>query len=101
MINVLATIKLKPGVRDQFVSIFNENVPAVLAENGCIEYFPATDVDAGLEVQSLDSDTVTVIEKWESLDALHVHLKAPHMTSYREKVKDMVEGVSLKVLAKS
>ena len=41
---------------------------------------------------------MTVIEKWESLDDLHVHLSAPHMLAYREKVSSMVEGVMLKVL---
>ncbi len=100
MINVLATIKLKPGVRAEFLKHFNDNVPAVLAEDGCHEYFPAIDLDSGLDVQTLDADAVTVIEKWESVDALHAHLAAPHMAVYKEKVKDMVVSVSLKVLEK-
>jgi quinol monooxygenase YgiN len=37
-------------------------------------------------------------EKWESLEALHAHLRAPHMLTYREQVKDMVEDLSLNVL---
>jgi quinol monooxygenase YgiN len=39
------------------------------------------------------------VEAWESLDALRNHLKAPHMLDYKEKVKDMVKSVSLKVLS--
>ncbi len=39
-----------------------------------------------------------MIEKWKSVEALHEHFKAPHMASYRENVKDMVQGVSIKVL---
>jgi quinol monooxygenase YgiN len=54
------------------------------------------DVDSGLPPQHLDR--VTVIEKWESLEALHAHLRAPHMLTYREQVKDMVEDLSLNVL---
>ena len=46
----------------------------------------------------LEPDTVVVIEKWDSLDALRNHLASPHMLAYREKVKELVLGVSLKVL---
>ncbi|MBE9521553.1 MAG: antibiotic biosynthesis monooxygenase, partial [Proteobacteria bacterium] len=67
-------------------------------ENGCIEYFPAVDIDADLPPQSLDENVVTIIEKWENLEALRDHLNAPHMLAYKEKVKNIVEDVSLKVL---
>ena len=39
-----------------------------------------------------------VIEKWESVEALKKHLEAPHMVRYRRTVKDMVTGVSIRVL---
>ena len=98
MISVIATISLKPGTRADFLKVFNANVPAVLAENGCAEYFPAIDVDAKLDAQSKDENAVVVIEKWESLDALHAHLQAPHMVEFREKAGEMIQGISLKVL---
>ena len=101
MINVIATITVKPECRDEFLKIFNDNVPAVLAESGCLEYFPCVDADSGLSIQEKDDTAVTIVEKWETLDALHAHLKAPHMAAYKEKVKDMVTGLSLKVLQKS
>jgi quinol monooxygenase YgiN len=43
-------------------------------------------------------NVVTSIEKWESLKALREHLEAPHMPAYREKVTNIVTGLSLKVL---
>jgi quinol monooxygenase YgiN len=98
MINVIATIKLNPGTRDEFVKIFNANVPAVLAEDGCIEYVPSIDVDSGLDNQNKDENAVVVIEKWETLEHLHAHLTAPHMISFREKAGDMIAGLSLKIL---
>ena len=100
MINVIATINLKPGKRAEFLKIFNANVPACLAEDGCIEYFPTIDVDAKLERQSKDENAVIVIEKWESVEALHAHLEAPHMLEFRENAGDMIEGITLKVLEK-
>lgn len=98
MISVIASVRMKTGKRSEFLEIFKSNVPKVRKEKGCIEYFPAVDVDSGLPPQSLDENVVTIIEKWESLEALRDHLNAPHMLSYREKVKDIVEDVSLKVL---
>ena len=98
MINVVATISLKPGTRAEFLKIFNANVPAVLAEDGCVEYVPTVDVDSGLEAQRKDEDSVVVIEKWETLAALHAHLEAPHMLEFRKNAGEMMEGVSLKVL---
>lgn len=98
MINVVASISLKPGTREQFLQHFNANVPEVRRETGCLEYFPAIDVDADIAIQLQNADEVTVIEKWESVAALHAHLAAPHMKAYQEQVKDLVVGVSLKVL---
>lgn len=98
MINVLASIRIKRGQRAEFLEIFKANVPSVRAENGCIEYLPTIDVDTGLPPQVLDENIVTIVEKWESLDALRDHLKAPHMLAYKENVKNMVEDVSLRVL---
>lgn len=98
MVIVLASISVKPECHSEFLEIFKANVPAVKAEQGCIEYSPTLDVDAGLPPQVLDKDVVTIVEKWESLDALQVHLTAPHMLVYRDKVEKMVTDVSLKVL---
>jgi quinol monooxygenase YgiN len=98
MINVIASIRVKPGRLSEFLEIFKSNVPSVREESGCIEYFPAVDIDADLPPQSLDENVVTIIEKWENLEALRDHLNAPHMLAYKEKVKDIVEGVSIKVL---
>src|SRR5271157_914299 len=98
MINVIASIRLNTGSLSDFLEIFKANMPKVREEKGCIEYFPAIDIDAKLPPQILDENVVTVIEKWGSLEALHDHLETPHMLAYREKVKDIVAELSLKVL---
>ena len=99
MIHVLATIEVKSGRREEFLAEFRRVVPLVLAETGCLEYGPAVDVATGLTAQGpLRDDVVTVIEKWEGLDALKDHLAAPHMAEYKERVKGLVLGVSLQVV---
>ena len=98
MIHVIASIRVQPGRLSRFLEIFKSNMPAVRAEKGCIEYRPTVDVETGLPPQLLEPDTVVVIEKWDSLDALRNHLASPHMLAYREKVKELVSSLSLKVL---
>ena len=98
MISVIASIHIKEGKLETFIDIFKANVPAVLKEKGCKEYFPAVDLPADLPIQELNKNVVTIIEKWDSLDDLKAHLSAPHMLEYREKTKDFVEKISVKVL---
>lgn len=99
MISVIATITTKPDQRNAFVAIFKELMPQVRAEDGCIEYFPAVDVDSGIDMQGGARDhVVTVLEKWESLDALKSHLDAPHMHEFRGRVQALVESLTLQVV---
>ena len=99
MVQVIATIELRPGCRNDFLIRLNENVPKVKAEKGCLAYDPSIDLDSGLPVQGeIRPNVVVLIEAWTDLDALHAHLKTPHMAAYREAVKDYVTTVSLQVL---
>jgi len=98
MVYVIASISVKPEGKAKFLEIFKANMPAVRAEAGCWGYHPTVDTETGLPPQRLNPAVVTIIEKWSSLDALRAHLAAPHMAAYREKVKDLVTGLELKVL---
>lgn len=98
MVNVIASIRVKTGRRSDFLEAFKANVSNVKKEKGCIEYVPTVDVDAKLPPQVLDENVVTILEKWESLEALLDHLGSPHMAAYREKTKDLVEDMSVKIL---
>jgi quinol monooxygenase YgiN len=100
MIHVIATITLNEGQREPFLAEFRKLVPLVRTEQGCLEYGPTVDVATGLALQgSMRGNVVTVVEKWESVDALKKHLQAPHMIAYRPKVKDFVKETVLQVLA--
>jgi len=101
MICVIATIEVKPGKRREYLDIFNSNlVPAVRAEDGCVEYGPAVDAETDIRLQiPMRDNVVTVLEKWESLDALKAHMKAPHMAEYKQAVADIVTGLELQILA--
>jgi len=98
MINVIASIKIKEEYLDAFIKIFKANVPNVLEEKGCLKYEPCRDMPTGLPIQEADPSTVTIVECWVSPDDLMTHLSAPHMVDYKEKTKDMVESITVKVL---
>jgi quinol monooxygenase YgiN len=99
MIHVIATVEVVAGKRDAFLAEFRRVVPLVLAEAGCLEYGPTVDVASGIAVQAPPRDNVvTIIEKWQSLDALRAHLGAAHMQEYRGRVKELIAGVKLQVL---
>lgn len=99
MIHVLAVITTKPGMRDSVLENFRANVPAVKAEDGCIEYGAAVDIADAHPIQThYGADTFVVIEKWASVDALKAHGAAAHMKAYGANTRDMVVGRAIHVL---
>lgn len=98
MVRVVASIRVKKGSLSEYVALFRENVPNVLAEDGCLEYAPCTDAPTGWPTQVLDDQCMTVVEKWESMEALQAHSQAPHMLAFRKRAGHLVEGVELQVL---
>ena len=100
MIHVVAVLTAKPGKRAEVLKHFNANVPAVRAEQGCIEYGAAVDADNALAFQTKwGPDTFLVIEKWDSMDALRAHAAAPHMAAYGAKVKEMIASRVIHILS--
>jgi quinol monooxygenase YgiN len=101
MIHVVAIITTKPGQRAVVLEAFDANVPAVRAENGCIEYGAAVDLmpSLGAMQANFGPDTFVVIEKWESPDALRAHAASPHMTAYGAKTKDLLASRVIHVLS--
>jgi len=100
IVHVVAVITTKPGVRARVLEMFNANVPAVLAEEGCIAYEATIDTEnAGPMQAAFGPDTFVVIEKWESMEALGAHARAPHMKEYGAKTKDMLADRKIHILS--
>ena len=99
MIHVIAVITAKPGQRENILTHFRANVPAVRAEKGCIEYGAAVDADTSLPIQAkCGPDTFLVVEKWESVDALKAHAAAPHTAAYAGKTKEFIASRAIHIL---
>jgi quinol monooxygenase YgiN len=100
MIHVVAVITAKPGQREAILAAMRQNIPAVQAEEGCIEYIPVTDApDIGPFQTRLGEDSFMVLEKWASAAALAAHAKAPHMAEYGRRTKDLIASRVIHVLS--
>ena len=102
IVHVLAILTTKPGQRDAVLALFNANVPAVLAEEGCIAYEATIDTEnAGPMQTQFGPDTFVVVEKWESMAALGAHAVSDHMKAYGASTKDMLADRVIHILSPS
>jgi len=98
-VHVLAVITAKPGLRGQILEAFKANVPAVHAEDGCIEYGAVLDAEGVGFSTPYGGDTFVVVEKWASLDALKAHAASDHMKAYAAKTKELIADRVIHVLS--
>ena len=83
--------------QEQALQILNDNIPNVLAEDGCIRYEGCVDANAGVGAPS-DPNAVTILETWKSPEHLKTHLATPHMATYREAVTPLRESSTVTVV---
>jgi quinol monooxygenase YgiN len=87
MIHVIAILSAKPNQQHALLDAFASIVPAVLAENGCIEY--SVTVDTPDANPAFGVGTVIVIEKWDSRAVLKAHAASSHMAAFSARTKDL------------
>ena len=96
MIHVIAILTARPGLREKVLQAFNANVPNVLAEDGCIEYGAAVDIEGA--VPAFGPDTFVVVEKWRDLAALKAHAASAHMQAYSTATREWMDKRAVHVL---
>ena len=100
MIHVIAIITAKPGQREKILEAARANIPAVRAEDGCIEYGVGVDAEGlGSFQTKFGADTFVFVEKWRDADALKAHAAAPHMAAYAAKVKELIDRRVVHILS--
>ena len=101
MIKVIATLTAKSGLRDEMLAEFSKVVAKVQAEDGCLEYDVWVDMPSHIATdQDGRPDTLVVVEKWESPEALEDHLIAKHMNEFRQATRHLLESITLEILEK-
>lgn len=94
MITLICSIITKDGCKQKFLDALLDMVPQVRQEDGCIAYSGYQDISAEYSTQWFHENRITIVEVWRDEAALRAHWKAPHMSVYREKTRDLVEEKS-------
>ena len=98
MLNLIVTMRIKPGHMDAFLAVCAELRPQVLREPGCRGYDYLRDVAVTLHRPTpVDPDCITLLERWDSIEALQAHMETPHMRAAGARLKDLRESVELRV----
>ncbi len=90
MIYVIATIASVPGKAAELIAGARHCIDATRREEGCISYDYVQDTEK--------PDTVMVIERWSSREALAAHFKAPHLAQWREVRRPFVKSTKVEIV---
>jgi len=98
MLNVIVDMRIREGRMQEFLAACAELRPLVLGEAGCHGYEYTRDVASPFNPElPIEADRVTLLERWESLEALKAHLETPHMKASGTKMKGMRVSVDIRL----
>lgn len=86
MIKVVAKNYIQEGKFDEIVALYRELIEETVKEPGCIKY--------ELYQDSQDPRILTMIEEWESMEALAAHEVSEHFVRIFPLLKELVTGDS-------
>lgn len=86
---VLAKVEPKQGCQDSILEVSGELISESLLEEGNIDY---------QLLKSINDDTLTFVEKWESPDALKRHMASPHFLNFTEESDEFIEKMTVQVI---
>ena len=86
---VLAKVYPKNGCRDTVIELSQDLIENTLAEDGNIDY---------QLLSSINDNTLTFVEKWQSLEALQKHMASPHFKIFGDETSDFVENMEIQVV---
>jgi quinol monooxygenase YgiN len=100
MIQVIAIIHAKPGMRSKILDFLYANVPMVRAEPGCVEYMATADASGAPGLQTpIGPDSFIVFERWADMPSFQAHADAPHVITYRQKTAEFIASRTVHVLS--
>jgi len=98
MVHVIASVTVQPNTLSDALVIYKNFAPKVHQEKGCLMYQPTLDIETQIGTQKKDTNTITVIEKWEDMASFDAHLLAPHVIQFRADMKGIIKSITIKVL---
>jgi quinol monooxygenase YgiN len=76
MLLIAGSFRIGIGVTEEVLAACRKVMLATHAEEGCLDYVFSAD--------PLDEKILHVFERWESIECLEEHSKAPHIGPFRE-----------------
>ncbi len=98
MIYSVVTMIIKDGKMEEFLNVCKKLRPLVLAEQGCMQYDYVKDIDIPTQShqEAVNENRITLYEKWESMDALHIHSQKDYMKEYGKNVSSLRDSVTIR-----
>ncbi|GGE22103.1 antibiotic biosynthesis monooxygenase [Aureimonas endophytica] len=90
MLHLIATIRIKPGTKDDVAKAAIPCIEATRKEEGCIRYDMMVDV--------MDETNVTFVEEWESRELLDRHVRSAHVKTWHEAGKPYIVSEHIAVI---
>ncbi len=90
MIHVIATLTIKPELREQTLAAARINIAATQKEAGCVYYDMYESVTR--------PGTYVVVEKWEDREALNAHMNAEHFKVWRKAGADGITSRKIEIV---
>ena len=81
MLIVVVEVGVNDGAIDRVKDTIKMMEDETRKEAGCTTYAFSIDIN--------DANTVRIIERWESMDALRAHFKSPHMAAFNTALGDL------------
>lgn len=86
---VLAKIEPKEGCQDSIIEVSKDLIFETLQEPGNIDYHL---------LKSIEDDTLTFVEKWESVDFLKKHMASPHFINFEDESEEFIRNMTIEVI---
>ena len=99
MLTIIAEILTTSELALQAViESFKEITPTVLQEDGCYCYELYVDSKVDSQIQHKSAYSMTMYEKWETIQHLETHMRTAHMLAHQTAVESLVIEVKIKIL---
>lgn len=99
MIYVVVSALVKEGRMSEYLGICSRLRPLVLAEKGCLAYDYAKDIHPSApNHEPSDPARITLIEEWESPEALSAHNESAHVKEYLPRLRELREGTTIRMM---
>ncbi len=98
MIHILVSMMVKEGCMKEFLALGEKLRREVLKEKGCHAYEYTREIASPLGIQeAVDSNRITLVERWDSLESLKAHMDAPHMKEFGPGMSELRTSVTARV----